>query len=183
MLTEDYITTIPLLYEYKTSLNDIQRYIASKLVYNLLKSIVHHYAERVKSTIHPINPNPHHKGKISESGKAMIKYVGGMCISKTKNHFANLIKNNLGNPEEKAIAVVEECRKKCEVLQFMEAKPEEIDINDKSFEEIERRQNYTRCLTHINNDCCDFFLQLQDKIDRKLQQEHLITEKQTLFEI
>ena len=56
-------------------------------------------------------------------------------------------------------------------------------VNDKSFEEIERRQNATKCLTYINENCFDFFfLKMHDKIDRKLDYEEFVIEKESVFE-
>ena len=96
-------STVPLLYEYKISLSENQIYVASKLVLNLLKGVVHHHAEEVRAGVKPTNPKRIKKGTISDSGKAKIRYVGGMCIARTKKHYTNIIKNNLGNPDKNAI--------------------------------------------------------------------------------
>ena len=157
ILSDDYVSSIPLLYEYYTVLSENHKYVASKLVLNFLKALIHKYAEEVRSSVDPTNPNPIKRGNISESGEAKIRYVGGMCIARTKKHYINIIKYNLGNPHKHAMEKIRNCKIQSDLIKSMEAAIDQIDVNDNSFEEIERHQNATRCLTYINDNCFDFF--------------------------
>lgn len=178
--SEDFIQTLPFLYQYETSLSTIQKYVGSSLVKAFLKDLVHQQAEAV--TVSSDEEPPTRKPPLSEPGKAKVRYVGGMCVAKTRHTFSKTVYSNLGNPLKKAKNALTVAKAQVKLLHSFEASKDEIDVTDKTFHEIERRQNITRCLTYINTRCFEFFLLLNERLNKTLTVENLKSEKENIFE-
>ena len=123
------------------------------------------------------------KGALSDAGKAKIRYVGGMCIAKCRAHICNIIKEKLGDPREDAQPKLHTAKKHLEFLYSLDASLEEKEnaCSDNSFEEIERKQNVTKCLTYINEKCYTFFLLLNTKVSEIMTTDAFEKEKESLF--
>ena len=156
------------------------RDIAASLTYKLLQEVIHaHSLEQILSTSKTVT-----KGALSEPGKAKIRYVGGMCIAKTRKHLCNTIHENLGNPIKSARDKVRIAQTQLKFIYSLEASLEEKKkaSTESTFEEIERRQNVTQCLTYINEKCFSFFLLLNLKVSDLMTIEAFQKGKENIFE-
>lgn len=83
---------------------------------------------------------------MSNAGTSKIRYVGGMCSVKTRQHLINSIHTNLGNPTVDACRLLNEHRSEIHFLyDKLQAAMDHIDIiNDSTLQELERQQNVTK---------------------------------------
>ena len=90
------------------------------------------------------------KGALSDAGKAKIRYAGGMCIAKTRKHICNILREKLGDPCKSTKEKVKTAERQLNFIYSLDASYEEkqnASLEKKTFEEIERRQNITKCFT------------------------------------
>ena len=154
------------------------RFVASKLTFQLLQELIHTQAEQTQ--IEPtkeIQPGP-----LFDPGKSKIRYVGGMCVAKTRICLNNTIHTHLGNPLPIPRKKVETAEKQLNFIYKLEASHEERKKTDPTLAEIERRQNVTQCLTYISDQCFSFFLMLDAKISKLLTIKKFKEGKGDIFE-
>lgn len=99
---------------------------------------------------------------VSDAGKGQLRYIGGRCIAKSKYHNMKTAKNNLYKPKHRQ--KVNEAFLKVRFLDFLSARSiDSVDIKYKcTLKETERKQNLSRGLTHITDDCYHFFIRLNE---------------------
>ncbi|MEW8544677.1 MAG: hypothetical protein AB2693_14215, partial [Candidatus Thiodiazotropha sp.] len=181
VVSSEFKSTVPLLYEYQTCLSDEHMHVAAQLAFELIKAEIHYRAQHVELQESTPSANI---GKMSDAGKSKIRYVGGMCIAKARQHLINAIHTNLGNPTAEARFILNKCRLQLHfVYDTLQASMEDIDIiNDPTLQEIERQQNVTKGLTYISDPCFEFFMLLNEKITEILTFDMLKRKEENLFE-
>ena len=86
-----------------------------KLTFKLLQDTIHGASVKVVSQ----RTKHFKKGELSEPGKAKIRYVGCMCVTKCCKHLCNILRENLGDPHHKAKDKVSNAKKTAQFyLQF-----------------------------------------------------------------
>ena len=155
--------------------------MATKLTFELLQNIIH--IESGKVVLEAPNPS-YKKGILSTAGKAKIRYVGGMCVAKTRKHITNMLNYNIGDPRQCIKERIAILVKQIHLLHSFELSLEERKNAhcDKTFDEVERRQNVTQGLTYVNEKCFSFFLCLNNKITTLMTVSSLEKEKAGTFE-
>ena len=103
---------------------------------------------------------------MSTAGKAKIRYVGGMCIAKTRKHISNMLQYPIGHPRQCIKTQIAILEKQLNLLHSFESSMEgrKNAPYDKTFEEMERRQNIMQGLTYVNEKCFSLFLCLNNKV-------------------
>ena len=158
-------------------MENVQFYVETNITYELLNLMVHSLASEISRIPDETKIQP-----ISEAGKAKLRYVTGMCVSKARQHFCGIIENQLGSEKKGALEKVKSNLEKVSLVRSLQAEVDEIDSTDKTFSEIEQRQNVRKGLTYINNQCFQFFINVDDKIRGILNADTLRNEKENLFE-
>ena len=60
-----------------------------------------------------------------QQGKAKIRYVGGMCIAKTRKHISNMLKYHIGDLRQSIKALIAILEKQLNLLHSFESSIEE----------------------------------------------------------
>ena len=138
------------------------RYVATKITFKLLQNVTH--IESGKIVLEAPSPS-YKKGILSTAGKAKIRYVGGLCVAKTRKHISSMLKYHIGDPRQciKArIAILEkqlekQLGKQFNLLHSFELSMEERKNAPFGKKKVERRQNITQGLTYVNEKCFPYF--------------------------
>ncbi|XP_060601957.1 uncharacterized protein LOC132755166 [Ruditapes philippinarum] len=119
---------------------------------------------------------------MSDAGKGKIRYVGGMCVAKISQHYISVIISNQNNPDKNVKNLVKDSENKINILKQMIAN-EDLDFQcDKTLQEIERKQNVRKALTYLGDQCFQFFLNLNEKVNKLLSTEIFRIQKKQIFE-
>ena len=105
-----------------------------KLTFQLLKNTIHSESVKVVSQASKYIK----KGALSDAGKAKIRYVGGMCVAKTRKPVCNILREKLGDPRKSAKEKVKTAEKQLNFIYSLDASYEEKKNAslEKTFEEL-----------------------------------------------
>lgn len=176
IISENYHNEIKKLF-LTTVLSQEYLQFCSNIVMELLKLCTHNVSQNITF------PQPDHSQTytLSDSGKAKIRYVAGMCVAKQSHHHSTIIFSNLNNPDKTVYKHVQISKSKLSLLQKLVA-DKDVDPDDKTLQEIERKQNVRKALTYVTEQCFQFFLLLNTKIGDLLKTQTFKETKKEVFE-
>ena len=95
---------------------------------------------------------------ISDAGLGKIRYIGGRCVAKAKYHLMKSIKPNLYKSNKKQSVNI--AFAKVRMLDYVSTRTLDKSKCNETLKETERKQNLSRGLTHITDECFTFFCDL-----------------------
>ena len=105
----------------------------------------------------------------SEGGRGKIRYLGGWCLSRIRNTIRKRIMDNVY--KRKSVNLVNDLIVKKDLIEHLLVSEYEITERSKCLESLHetcRRQNIRKGLTHISDECFNFFTTLDTEV-RKLE--------------
>ncbi|KAK3093385.1 hypothetical protein FSP39_014871 [Pinctada imbricata] len=144
--------------------------VAFQLVAYIRKKVVSEEVSTIKQKAEERAENERGKEFTeSEGGRGKIRYLGGWCLSRIKNTIRKRIMDNVY--KAKNVKLVNNLIVKKDMIEHLLVSESEITESSKFVESLHetcRRQNIRKGLTHISDDCFNFFKTLDREV-RKLE--------------
>ena len=160
---------------------DCETHVASSFLFEIQNQLLKKEKEQISGIEQPCTSS--RAQEMSPGGRGKVRYVGAMCVAKTRYHLMNLVTNNLHKSKEK-----EKCLKAKVQIEMLDQiiiqyrTLRETTDDFESLQETERKQNTRHSLIHITDECTNFFMTVTYCIQTCLHKENLVNHKENLYQ-